>query len=276
MELVMAKDIIPTTIVGIKRLAKAIAQSDSVAHTVALDRAAQTSGFSNYRHAARTLNARIEARHPDLFTSFVSSEDRSAWMKILSHQTGLYVVSGRPSNGIPNTIEASFNFIAPAATGMTELPQYVSFDGEHVSESEVDHLAKSTPKGTVFRGEISSSADAMMAFGMARHFPVITKFYAHSLEDASRVMQFYSQLVPGVLRGLIFQELTPKKSEKVQLTTAIRSFVTKVDPTEVCSDSRTRIEVSAGPAEDGLARFAQQARSQNAVDLDGKTILFKP
>lgn len=272
----MTEDIIPTTIVGIKRLAKAISRSDAVSHAVALDRAAQTSGFSNYRHAAKTLNAQIEARHPDLFTSFVSSEDRATWMNILSHRTGLYVVSGRPSNGISNTIEASFNFIAPAAKGMTDLPDYVSFDGEHISESEVDDLAKSTAKGTIFKGEISSSADAMMAFGMARHFPVIAKFHSHSVEDASRALRVYNQLVPGVLRGLIFQELDSETSARFQLTTAVRSFAKKVGSSEVRSDSHTWIEVSDGPAEDGLAEFARQARSRNAVDLDGNTIIFKP
>ncbi|NTF17133.1 hypothetical protein G6L37_01645 [Agrobacterium rubi] len=271
----MTEDIIPTTIVGIKRLAKTISRRDAVSHMVACDRAARTAGFSNYRHAAKTLNAQIEARQTNLFASFVSLEDRSAWMKVLSHRPGLYVVSGRPSNGISDTIEASFNFIAPAAKGMIDLPGFVSFDGEHISESEVDDLAKSTAKGTVFKGEISSSADAMMAFGMARHFPVIAKFHLHSVEDASRALRFYSRLVPGVLRGLIFQECASEASARFKVTTAVRSFGPKVGLPEAYSDPNTWNEVSNVSAEDGFAEFAQQARSRNAVDLEGNAILFK-
>lgn len=51
----MTEDIIPTTIVGIKRLAKTLSRRDGVSHTVALDRAAQAAGFSNFKNASKAL-----------------------------------------------------------------------------------------------------------------------------------------------------------------------------------------------------------------------------
>lgn len=51
----MAADFIPTTIVGIKRLAKAISRRDAVSHTVALDNVARVAGFSNFKHASKAL-----------------------------------------------------------------------------------------------------------------------------------------------------------------------------------------------------------------------------
>lgn len=51
----MKTEVIPTTLVGIKRYAKAISRRDSFPHIVALDRAAQTAGFYNYTNALEVL-----------------------------------------------------------------------------------------------------------------------------------------------------------------------------------------------------------------------------
>lgn len=51
----MTEDIIPTTIVGIKRLGKTLSRRDGVSHTAALDRAAQAAGFANFKHASKAL-----------------------------------------------------------------------------------------------------------------------------------------------------------------------------------------------------------------------------
>lgn len=47
----------PTTLSGIKRLAKAIRRDLSITHTQALDQAAQAAGYPNLRHAQRALGA---------------------------------------------------------------------------------------------------------------------------------------------------------------------------------------------------------------------------
>jgi hypothetical protein len=47
----------PTTLSGIKRLAKAIRRDLSITHTQALDQAAQAAGYQNLRHAQRSLDA---------------------------------------------------------------------------------------------------------------------------------------------------------------------------------------------------------------------------
>ncbi|NWD74044.1 MULTISPECIES: hypothetical protein [Pseudomonas] len=48
---------IPTTIVGIKRLAKAIKREREVAHRLALDIAAQKAGYRDYSHALKVLSS---------------------------------------------------------------------------------------------------------------------------------------------------------------------------------------------------------------------------
>ncbi|WP_044552277.1 MULTISPECIES: DUF5623 domain-containing protein [Mesorhizobium] len=50
-------DIQPSSIEGIKRLAKAISKRDSISHSKALDTASQASGFGNFQHARRSLTA---------------------------------------------------------------------------------------------------------------------------------------------------------------------------------------------------------------------------
>ncbi|WP_258598850.1 hypothetical protein [Mesorhizobium sp. AR07] len=51
-------DIQPSSIEGIKRLAKAISKRDAISHSEALDTASQVSGFGNFRHARRSLGDR--------------------------------------------------------------------------------------------------------------------------------------------------------------------------------------------------------------------------
>lgn len=51
----MAEDIIPTTIVGIKRLAKTFSRRGNLSHTAALDHVARIAGFSNFQHASKAL-----------------------------------------------------------------------------------------------------------------------------------------------------------------------------------------------------------------------------
>lgn len=50
-------DIQPSSIEGIKRLAKAISKRDSISHSKALDTASQVSGFGNFQHARQSLTA---------------------------------------------------------------------------------------------------------------------------------------------------------------------------------------------------------------------------
>lgn len=49
-------DIHPTTLAGVKRLAKTIKKDSSVKYAVALDRAAMKAGFCNFAHASRSLH----------------------------------------------------------------------------------------------------------------------------------------------------------------------------------------------------------------------------
>jgi hypothetical protein len=46
----------PTTMVGIRRLAKQIKKAKGVTHAEALDQAAVAAGYQNFRHARRMLD----------------------------------------------------------------------------------------------------------------------------------------------------------------------------------------------------------------------------
>lgn len=48
----------PTTLNGVKQLAKKIKQAQGIGHTVALDVAARQAGFENYQHARSRLPER--------------------------------------------------------------------------------------------------------------------------------------------------------------------------------------------------------------------------
>jgi hypothetical protein len=60
---------LPSTLSGIKRLAKAIGRQDEIPHTQALDRVAQICGYQNFHHARRALE-RVSANDQSLRSSF--------------------------------------------------------------------------------------------------------------------------------------------------------------------------------------------------------------
>jgi hypothetical protein len=49
----------PSTILGIKRLAKRFSKEDGVSHSIGLDRASVAAGFSNFKHATRKLASSV-------------------------------------------------------------------------------------------------------------------------------------------------------------------------------------------------------------------------
>jgi hypothetical protein len=73
----MTDSIKPTTIVGIKRLAKALSRSGNLSHSTALDRAASAAGFSNYTHAKRSLDGAtpVEMQDAPKFRTYISIPD---------------------------------------------------------------------------------------------------------------------------------------------------------------------------------------------------------
>ncbi|GEO86284.1 MULTISPECIES: DUF5623 domain-containing protein [Alphaproteobacteria] len=64
-------NITPTTIDGIKRLAKTISKRDGVPHAVGLDRASIRAGYSNYTNARRVLMSSTTSTRPN-FKTFIS------------------------------------------------------------------------------------------------------------------------------------------------------------------------------------------------------------
>lgn len=50
----------PTTLRGIKQLAKKISATNGCMHTIALDEAARQAGFENYVHARRQLPPEVK------------------------------------------------------------------------------------------------------------------------------------------------------------------------------------------------------------------------
>ncbi|QRM45137.1 DUF5623 domain-containing protein [Rhizobium sp. BG4] len=75
-------DVTPTTIEGIKRLARDISKHDGVAHSIGLDRASSRAGFSNYQHARRSILASSTTTIASEFSTFISVYWRDPKTKI--------------------------------------------------------------------------------------------------------------------------------------------------------------------------------------------------
>jgi hypothetical protein len=58
------ENIRPSSMVGIKRLAKSLKVERGIQHTQALDKAAQLAGFQNFRHASKLLDSEAKATLP--------------------------------------------------------------------------------------------------------------------------------------------------------------------------------------------------------------------
>ena len=69
----IGNDIHPTTIVGIKRLAKALHKSEGIQHANALDLASTQAGFTNYRNALAALGSERTAPLKLLHTLFLTA-----------------------------------------------------------------------------------------------------------------------------------------------------------------------------------------------------------
>lgn len=77
----MSEDIIPTTLIGIKRLAKKASRRDAVSHTVALDHVAQAAGFSNFKHASKVLGSSSVPYNPWPTIIIVGNNDGHEFFK---------------------------------------------------------------------------------------------------------------------------------------------------------------------------------------------------
>ncbi|MDM0066756.1 hypothetical protein [Variovorax sp. J31P207] len=57
------KDVRPTTLIGIKRLAKVLKSTNGIPYLQALDEAARRASLQNFRHASRVLGLTSAAPH---------------------------------------------------------------------------------------------------------------------------------------------------------------------------------------------------------------------
>ncbi|MDB5813877.1 MAG: hypothetical protein JWN23_994 [Rhodocyclales bacterium] len=64
-----AISVVPSTIEGIKRLAKTLSKEQSITHTQGLDEAARAGGYANFRHARNMLPASSDPRPREIFVS---------------------------------------------------------------------------------------------------------------------------------------------------------------------------------------------------------------
>jgi hypothetical protein len=141
------------------------------------------------------------------FEACISEPHRSRWKSVLKAEPGLYVIAGKPSTGLSFAVNSSVAIIqrqTPDAI-VRALPEFVSFDGEQIVEAEVTDVASKYPLPTVFEGRITSSEHAGMAFGMAKYFPVVVKYYAEDVGHALHILNFYAAHNPGRLKALLFQ-----------------------------------------------------------------------
>ncbi|MBA8906463.1 DUF5623 domain-containing protein [Aminobacter ciceronei] len=77
----------PSSIEGIKRLAKVISKRDDIRHSEALDQASQVSGFANYQHARRSIGDRAAEGEADQTFVYVSCHWRDAKTHVSGQET---------------------------------------------------------------------------------------------------------------------------------------------------------------------------------------------
>ncbi|WP_244420610.1 DUF5623 domain-containing protein [Mesorhizobium japonicum] len=80
-------DVQPSSIEGIKRLAKAISKRDSISHNKALDTASQASGFGNFQHARRSLTAYSAESAPARHAVYISTFWRDGQTRTSGRET---------------------------------------------------------------------------------------------------------------------------------------------------------------------------------------------
>ncbi len=80
-------DVQPSSIEGIKRLAKTISKRDSIPHTKALDAASQVSGFGNFQHAHRSLSNRSTDAEPARHVVYISTFWRDSETRTSGRET---------------------------------------------------------------------------------------------------------------------------------------------------------------------------------------------
>ncbi|RUX15353.1 hypothetical protein EOA23_33520, partial [Mesorhizobium sp. M2A.F.Ca.ET.042.01.1.1] len=80
-------DVQPSSIEGIKRLAKAISKRDAIPHTKALDTASQVSGFGNFQHAHRLLSNRSADAAPARHVVYISTFWRDSETRTSGRET---------------------------------------------------------------------------------------------------------------------------------------------------------------------------------------------
>ncbi|WP_292243624.1 DUF5623 domain-containing protein [Mesorhizobium sp.] len=80
-------DVRPSSIEGIKRLAKAISKRDSISHSKALDTASQASGFGNFQHARRSLSDRSAEAGPARHAVYISTFWRDSQTRTFGRET---------------------------------------------------------------------------------------------------------------------------------------------------------------------------------------------
>ncbi len=80
-------DVRPSSIEGIKRLAKAISKRDSISHSKALDTASQGSGFGNFQHARRSLSDHSSEAGPARHAVYISTFWRDSQTRTSGRET---------------------------------------------------------------------------------------------------------------------------------------------------------------------------------------------
>ncbi|GGA94650.1 hypothetical protein GCM10011491_23680 [Brucella endophytica] len=86
-------DVRPSSIEGIKRLAKAISKRDKIKHSQALDQASKASGFANFTHARRSLIERTTGVKNPEYAIYISTYWRDGKTRASGRETIRMIIS---------------------------------------------------------------------------------------------------------------------------------------------------------------------------------------
>ncbi|WP_245285939.1 DUF5623 domain-containing protein [Bradyrhizobium sp. WSM1253] len=188
----------PSSIEGIKQLAKRFKKSDGIQHAVALDKASKTAGFENYKHALRKLGDGLAAPRPsaELYISVL-------WRDRTTKVTGCEILKmplGRPLDALvkPAQYKASRGLGTMRREGPDHLADtYTASSQEAAREAaceaartiqfiEAAQLVPSKAKRSFPRGQFQhrmpgSDHDAAWFDPAAKIFIRTNEPYAHSI-----------------------------------------------------------------------------------------------
>jgi hypothetical protein len=186
----------PSSIEGIKQLAKRLKKADGVRHAIALDKASKAAGFENYKHALRKLDDGAGPTHPshELYISV-------PWRDRTTNTTGREILKMRIGNPLGALVSPAQSKVARGLIAMRrEGPDHIAGTYTAASQEAARREACAAARTIQFieaTGLVPSSANRSFPRGQIQNrmpgsdhdtawFDPVAKAYIRANEPYSR------------------------------------------------------------------------------------------